>query len=102
MAALVAAFAPWKVQKLIEEIPTRQGPGGWLGLDAATIRDRHANLRGQFGSRYRGDLAGELDQLVYEKRNQPAEGAAAPTSDDDVDMAALLRSAPLNGVRRKP
>lgn len=97
MAALVAGLAGLRrpVTELIAEFDDRQG---WLDLAPARIRELTAAARAEHGNRrYRGSLIEALDDEV--RRSRPP--TQTTTTDDEIDMAALIDGAPLEGNRRR-
>lgn len=97
LAALTGALAGLKrpVAELIAEYPDR---AGWLELAPDRIRALLAEARQANGARFRGALIDALDEEV---RRMRAPVPTFHTTDDEIDMAALIDGAPLEGNRRR-
>ncbi|CAM3470224.1 hypothetical protein DESA109040_13865 [Deinococcus saxicola] len=100
LAALTAALAGMMrpVTDLIEEYPDR---AGWLELAPARIRELLAEARTANGNRYRGALIDALDAEVRRLSVPPTPLPCPQPQDDEIDMAALIDGAPLDGNRRR-
>lgn len=109
LAALTGALAGMRlsVPDLIAEYPFRTL---WTELSPTRIRELTAEKQLEHGKRnYRGALIDALDDEVralhaQRKQTHQAQASPEPIPDDEIDMDALIRSAPLNGYghRRKP